>query len=197
MKNKGLETDYPLIPMSEITDEAREIAVAWGDEYFPGIAMPEKHKLASDIMNYARRYASSLQPKEAEQPVDKQIEKHFKNIKRIQFEQMAWQRYPTISKEDFEDSNMSDMTYDKYCFEQEKWRSIFIEGAQSTLSTTPIKVEQPVVSDEGLMEMAEKFWKENSDWNFIGKGRDLQKIEYVTRYDFFEFIESITKKKSL
>lgn len=55
MKNKEWETDYPLIPMSEITDEAREIAVRWGEEYFPGIALSEKHKLASDIMNYARR----------------------------------------------------------------------------------------------------------------------------------------------
>ena len=53
MKNPKL---YSLIPLSEITDEAREIAVAWGDEYFPGIALSEKHKLASDIMNYAKEY---------------------------------------------------------------------------------------------------------------------------------------------
>ncbi len=51
----NINNDYPLIPMSEITDEARKIAVRWGDEYFPGIALSEKHKLASDIMNYARR----------------------------------------------------------------------------------------------------------------------------------------------
>ena len=46
--------EYKLIPMSEITDEAREIAVAWmecEDKDWIG----QKHKLASDIMNYAKR----------------------------------------------------------------------------------------------------------------------------------------------
>lgn len=56
----GINNDYPLIPMSNITDEARKIAVRWGDEYFPGIALSEKHKLASDIMNYARRHSENL-----------------------------------------------------------------------------------------------------------------------------------------
>jgi hypothetical protein len=55
-EEKNINNDYPLIPMGEITDEARIIAVRWGDEYFPGFALSEKHKLASDIMNYARRY---------------------------------------------------------------------------------------------------------------------------------------------
>lgn len=44
--------NYPLIPMSEITDEARKIAIAWAeceDRNWIG----NKHKLASDIMNYA------------------------------------------------------------------------------------------------------------------------------------------------
>jgi hypothetical protein len=48
--------DYKLIPMSEITDEAREIAVAWmecEDKDWIG----QKHKLASDIMNYAKKHA--------------------------------------------------------------------------------------------------------------------------------------------
>jgi hypothetical protein len=47
--------DYKLIPMSEITDEAREISVRWmecEDKHWIG----QKHKLASDIMNYAKRY---------------------------------------------------------------------------------------------------------------------------------------------
>lgn len=57
---KTIENDYPLIPLGEICNEARKIAVRWGDEYFPGIAMSEKHKLASDIMNYARRKNSGL-----------------------------------------------------------------------------------------------------------------------------------------
>ena len=45
--------NYKLIPMSEITDDAREIAVAWmecDDKDWIG----QKHKLASDIMNYAK-----------------------------------------------------------------------------------------------------------------------------------------------
>lgn len=57
---KAMNEEYKLIQMSEITDEARIIAVKWGDEYFPGIAMQEKHKLASDIMNYAIRYHKGL-----------------------------------------------------------------------------------------------------------------------------------------
>lgn len=47
--------DYKLIPMSEITDDARKIAVAWmecDDKNWIG----QKHKLASDIMNYAENY---------------------------------------------------------------------------------------------------------------------------------------------
>jgi hypothetical protein len=53
---KEWETDYKLIPMSEITEEAREIAVRWVEGYEPkGFDLPGKHKLASDIMNYARR----------------------------------------------------------------------------------------------------------------------------------------------
>jgi hypothetical protein len=47
--------DYKLIPMNEITDEARKIAVAWmecDDKNWIG----QKNKLASDIMNYAENY---------------------------------------------------------------------------------------------------------------------------------------------
>jgi hypothetical protein len=54
---KTAEEDYPLIPMNEITDEARKLAVAWmecEDKRWIG----NKHKLASDIMNYARRHQS-------------------------------------------------------------------------------------------------------------------------------------------
>ena len=40
--------------MDEITDEAREIAILWVDNYQPmGIDLPGRHKLASDIMNHA------------------------------------------------------------------------------------------------------------------------------------------------
>lgn len=48
--------DYPLIPMKDIDDEARILAVRWmecGDKDWIG----QKHKLASDIMNYCRRNA--------------------------------------------------------------------------------------------------------------------------------------------
>jgi hypothetical protein len=52
-----LDKDYKLVPMSEITEEARDIAVRWVENYRPmGFDLPGKHKLASDIMNYARRY---------------------------------------------------------------------------------------------------------------------------------------------
>ena len=46
---------YHLIPMSLITDDAREIAVAWVENFQDGggIMIEQKHKLASDIMNYA------------------------------------------------------------------------------------------------------------------------------------------------
>ncbi len=57
--------DYKLIPMSEITDEAREIAVVWmecKDKDWIG----QKHKLASDIMNYAKKYHSEMKPTDEE-----------------------------------------------------------------------------------------------------------------------------------
>lgn len=58
---KDLDKDYKLIPMTEITDEAREIAVRWVENYKPmGFDLPGKHKLASDIMNYAIRYHESM-----------------------------------------------------------------------------------------------------------------------------------------
>ncbi len=55
---KSIENDYPLIPMGEITDEARILAVRWGDNMKDDF-ITQKHKLASDIMNYARRYYES------------------------------------------------------------------------------------------------------------------------------------------
>jgi hypothetical protein len=45
---------YELIPLPDITPEARQIAVAWIEGYQPmGFDIQQKHKLASDIMNYA------------------------------------------------------------------------------------------------------------------------------------------------
>lgn len=57
-----MKTDYPVIKSGEIDTEARILAVAWADEYIPGIAMPEKVKLASDFMNYARRVQARTKP---------------------------------------------------------------------------------------------------------------------------------------
>lgn len=51
-----LQNDYALIPMSEITDEARTIAVLWCESKDQNAWIGDKHKLASDIMNYARRF---------------------------------------------------------------------------------------------------------------------------------------------
>jgi hypothetical protein len=54
-----MKTDYKLISMSDISEEARELAVAWGgDSGMDWIG--DKHKLASDIMNYARRSNKEL-----------------------------------------------------------------------------------------------------------------------------------------
>lgn len=52
-KNK-VDEGYKLIPMSEIDDEAREIAVRWAEgNGYDWIG--DKHKLASDIVNYATK----------------------------------------------------------------------------------------------------------------------------------------------
>ena len=54
------EINYKLIPMSEITDEARKLSVAWCEA--SGINwIGDKHKLASDIMNYALQYHKAQQ----------------------------------------------------------------------------------------------------------------------------------------
>lgn len=50
-----MKNDYPLIPLMEIEGEARLLAVAWVEEFCSGFALEQKHKLASDFMNYARR----------------------------------------------------------------------------------------------------------------------------------------------
>lgn len=44
-----------LIPFDQITERAREIAVIWVEDFQDsgGIQIQQKHKLASDIMNYA------------------------------------------------------------------------------------------------------------------------------------------------
>lgn len=60
---KRLNENYRLIPMKDITDEARDIAVMWIEGYKPAgiINLEQKHKLASDIMNYAALHAKDFQ----------------------------------------------------------------------------------------------------------------------------------------
>ena len=65
MENKEF---YELIPFLEITDKAREIAVTWMEcENKDWIG--QKHKLASDIMNYAKEYASKIYEKPTEEVI--------------------------------------------------------------------------------------------------------------------------------
>ena len=53
-----MQKDYSLVPMSDVSDEARLLAVAWHENATDWIG--DKHKLASDIMNYARRSNKEL-----------------------------------------------------------------------------------------------------------------------------------------
>jgi hypothetical protein len=58
IKDEEFKEDYLLVPMSEIDDEARALAVSWLDADLSSAPVPfiaQKHKLASDLMNYARR----------------------------------------------------------------------------------------------------------------------------------------------
>ena len=56
--SKEFEVGYKLIPTSEITDEARKLAVIWAESNgYDWIG--DKQKLASDIMNYAIKYHKS------------------------------------------------------------------------------------------------------------------------------------------
>lgn len=59
---KRLNENYRLIPMKDITDEATDIAVMWIEGYKPAgiINLEQKHKLASDIMNYAALHAKDF-----------------------------------------------------------------------------------------------------------------------------------------
>src|SRR5690348_17261814 len=57
---KHIEENYKLIPMSDITDEARELARRWYDGVTELNDIREKHKLASDIMNYAEFHAKEI-----------------------------------------------------------------------------------------------------------------------------------------
>lgn len=60
--NQTPDNDYPLIPSDDITPEARLIAVRWVENYQPcGFDIEGKQKLASDIMNYARRHSDKLE----------------------------------------------------------------------------------------------------------------------------------------
>lgn len=63
-----VKKDFKLIPLMDIEPLAREIAVKWVENYGNmGFDIENKHKLASDLMNYARLYHASLnKPKEGD-----------------------------------------------------------------------------------------------------------------------------------
>lgn len=67
---KEMQKDYPLIRLSDISEEARLLAVAWGGSSKMDW-IGDKHKLASDIMNYARRQTSSLTTQLTEMTAEK------------------------------------------------------------------------------------------------------------------------------
>lgn len=55
---------YKLIPFTEIDEEARNIAVLWIENYRPmGFDIQQKHKLASDIINYANQQLAEYKAK--------------------------------------------------------------------------------------------------------------------------------------
>lgn len=56
--------NYKLIPMLEITDEVRKLAVAWGEKLgYDWIG--DKHKLASDIQNCIKNAVEDIAKKRA------------------------------------------------------------------------------------------------------------------------------------
>lgn len=62
------KTTYELIPMAEIKDEVRKIAVTWAESNgYDWIG--DKHKLASDIQNYAESYAAQALAEREEQTI--------------------------------------------------------------------------------------------------------------------------------
>lgn len=61
-RSSKIDTGYDLIPMSDITDEAREIAKRWVGGLSEVYSIREAHKLASDIMNYAIKYGAEITP---------------------------------------------------------------------------------------------------------------------------------------
>lgn len=58
------EIEFELIPMSEIRDEVRKLAILWCSEMEDKNFILHRHKLASDIQNYADWYANRTIKKE-------------------------------------------------------------------------------------------------------------------------------------
>lgn len=76
-----------LIPLNEITDEAGLIAVAWVEGYNPSsLDIGSKHKLASDIMNYAASICEqeNKELREEIKALNKIIDNHEKVVQHIQ-----------------------------------------------------------------------------------------------------------------
>lgn len=62
MKEGNKLKRYKLVPFLEIDETAKDIAVKWVENYKPsgGFELQQKHKLASDLMNYANQIATDL-----------------------------------------------------------------------------------------------------------------------------------------
>jgi hypothetical protein len=70
--------EYPLIPMSEIRDEIRKISVSWHENATNWIG--DKHKLASDIQNYANSYASQFYSEDEVRAIVEKVKRQFQKI---------------------------------------------------------------------------------------------------------------------
>lgn len=100
--NNTLNKKYRLIPMDEITDDAREIAKRWYDGVSEMNDIGQKHKLASDIMNYANQQTSELNSeikrltKMIETDLKRSMEINMPGQSHIRMEE-NWQRYKKLN----------------------------------------------------------------------------------------------------
>lgn len=71
----SIKEGYELIPMSDITDEARQIALEWmnGFDEWMKSDIKEKQKLASDIMNYHRKQTEWIDVKKQKPDPDQEV----------------------------------------------------------------------------------------------------------------------------
>lgn len=86
--------NYPLIPLDEIDAEARLIAVRWVENYEPcGFDLPNKQKLASDIINYSQKRIAAFTAQ-----LKKQEEEIYSQRKRIKEYEDALQKIQLMKR---------------------------------------------------------------------------------------------------